>query len=151
MGPGILPETTVGKHNPPCHLQMPTKTLSCKKEAICEQKRRRVVWAKTHLKWTVSKWKSGQTSPNLTFLLEITYAVSSELKRMETFQHVISIQLKKQHLWWYGGGGGYFSRTMQNHLLQLLQLHGFIVQESGAELACLQSRSFTYWEHLVHH
>ncbi len=36
MGPGILPETTVGKQNPPCHLQMPTKALSCKKEAICE-------------------------------------------------------------------------------------------------------------------
>ncbi len=36
MGPGILPETTVGKHNPPCHLQMPTKALSCKKEAVCE-------------------------------------------------------------------------------------------------------------------
>ena len=36
MGPGILPETTVGKHNPPCHLQMPTKALPCKKEAICE-------------------------------------------------------------------------------------------------------------------
>ncbi len=34
MGPGILPETTVGKHNPPCHLQMPT--LSCKKEATWE-------------------------------------------------------------------------------------------------------------------
>ncbi len=33
---GILPETTVDKHNPPCHLQMPTKALSCKKEAICE-------------------------------------------------------------------------------------------------------------------
>ncbi len=32
MGPGILLETTVGKHNPPCHLQMSTKTLSCKKE-----------------------------------------------------------------------------------------------------------------------
>ncbi len=28
--------TTVGKHNPPCHLQMPTKALSFKKEAICE-------------------------------------------------------------------------------------------------------------------
>ncbi len=55
MGPGILPETTVGKHN----LQMPTKARSCKKEAICEhvQKRRRVLWAKAHLKWTVSKWK----------------------------------------------------------------------------------------------
>ncbi len=36
MGPGILPETTVGKHNLSCHLQMPTKTLWCKKEAICE-------------------------------------------------------------------------------------------------------------------
>ncbi len=36
MGHGILPETTVGKHNPPCHLQMPNKALSCKKEALCE-------------------------------------------------------------------------------------------------------------------
>ncbi len=36
MGPEIFPETTFGKHNPPCHLQMPTKALSCKKEAICE-------------------------------------------------------------------------------------------------------------------
>ncbi len=35
MGPGILPETTVGKHNPPCHLKMPTKALSCKQEVIC--------------------------------------------------------------------------------------------------------------------
>ncbi len=30
MGPGILPETTIGKHNPPCHLQMPTKALLTK-------------------------------------------------------------------------------------------------------------------------
>ncbi len=36
MSPEILLETTVGKHNPPCHLQMPTKALSCKKEAICD-------------------------------------------------------------------------------------------------------------------
>ncbi len=43
-----------------------------------------------------------QTSPNLTFLLEITYAVSSGLKRRETFQHIIGVQLKSQHLWWYG-------------------------------------------------
>ncbi len=25
----------------------------------------------------------------------------------------------------------YFSRTMQNHILQLLQQHGFVVEESG--------------------
>ncbi len=36
MGSGILPETTVGKNNMPCNLQMPTKALSCKNEAICE-------------------------------------------------------------------------------------------------------------------
>ncbi len=36
------------------------------------QKRCCVLWAKAHLKWTVSKWKSGQTSPNLTILMEIT-------------------------------------------------------------------------------
>ncbi len=36
MGPGILPETIVDKHTPLCHMQMPTKALSCKKEAICE-------------------------------------------------------------------------------------------------------------------
>ncbi len=35
------------------------------------QKHRRVLWAKAHLKWTVSKVFYGQTSPNLTFLLEI--------------------------------------------------------------------------------
>ncbi len=45
----------------------------------------------------------GQTSPNLTFLLKITDAVSSGLKRSETFQRVISVQFKSQHLWWYGG------------------------------------------------
>ncbi len=39
-------------NNPPCHLQMPTKALSCKKEAICEH------GPEAHLKWTVSKWKS---------------------------------------------------------------------------------------------
>ncbi len=65
MGPGILPETTVSKHNPPCHLQMPTKALSCKKEAV-----------------------------------------SPGLKRRETFQRVISVQFKSQHLWWYGGAYG---------------------------------------------
>ncbi len=57
MGPGILPETTVGNRNLPCHLQMPTKALSCKKEAICKHGPETPSWAKAHLKWTVSKGK----------------------------------------------------------------------------------------------
>ncbi len=30
----------------------------------------------------------------------------------------------------------YFSRTVQNHILAALKQHGFVVEESGAELAC---------------
>ncbi len=59
MGPGIFPETTVGKHNPLCHLQMSTKALSQRKPYVSMvQKRHRVLWAKVRLKWTESKWKS---------------------------------------------------------------------------------------------
>ncbi len=96
MGPGILPETTVGEHNPPCHLQMPTKSLSCKKEAICEHgpEAPSCPVGQGSFKMVFN----GQTSPNLTFLLEITDAVSSGLKRRESFQHVISVQFKSQHL-----------------------------------------------------
>ncbi len=67
------------------------------------QKFHRVFWAKAHLKVEVFY---GQTSANLTFLLEITDAVSSGLKSRDTFQRVISIQFKSQHLWWYGGAYG---------------------------------------------
>ncbi len=67
------------------------------------QKRRRVLWAKAHLKWISGRVFYDQTSPNLIFLLEITDTVSSGLKRREIFQRVISIQFKSQHLWWYGG------------------------------------------------
>ncbi len=67
------------------------------------QKRCRVLWAKANLKWFQRrKVFYGQTSPSLTFFLEITDTVSSGLKRRETFQCVISIQFKSQHLWWYG-------------------------------------------------
>ncbi len=67
-------------HNPPCHLQMP-KLYHAKRKPYVNmvQKRRRVLWAKTHLKFTVSKWKSVLI--NLTFLLEISDTVSSGLKR----------------------------------------------------------------------
>ncbi len=95
-------ETTVGKHNPLCHLQMPTKALSCKKEAYVSmvQKHSRVLRAKAHLKWTVSKWKSVLWSDESKFdiLVGITDAMSSGLKRRETFQRVISFQFKSQHL-----------------------------------------------------
>ncbi len=129
-------------------------------------------------------------SANLTFLLEFTDAVSSGLKRRETFQCVISVQFKSQHLWWYGCISAYkciryglacFGRHyecwevykgLEQHMLpsrrRLFQGSPCVFQQDnakphtaaitptwlqslGAELACLQSRSFTYREHLAHH
>ncbi len=106
MGPGILPETTVGKHNPPCHLQMQLKLYHAKRKPYVNmvQKRRRVLWAKAHLKWTVSKWKSVLWSDESKFDILVGNHGRCVLraKEEETFQRVISIQFKSQHLWWYG-------------------------------------------------
>ncbi len=104
MGPGILPETTVGKYNPPCHLHMPTKALSCKKEAICEHGPEAPSCPVGQGSFKIDCFKMGgkvfygQTRPNFTFLLEIKDAVSSRLLRRETLQRVISVQFKSQHL-----------------------------------------------------
>ncbi len=94
MGPGILPETTVGKHNPPCHLQMPTKTLSCKKEAICEHGLLNTCPVgqgsfKTDC-FKVEKCSTARRVQVLHFLLEITDAVSSGLKRRERPSSMLS-------------------------------------------------------------
>ncbi len=60
MGPRILPEITVDKHNLPCYLQMPSKALSCKKEAICEHGPEAPLCpvGQGSFKGTFSKWKS---------------------------------------------------------------------------------------------
>ncbi len=58
MGPGILPETNVGKHNPPCHLQVPTKALSCKKETICEHGLEAPSCSVGQGSFKMEKWKS---------------------------------------------------------------------------------------------
>ncbi len=44
----------------PSAVQMPTKLYHAKSKPHVNivQKRRRVLWAKTHLKWTILKWKS---------------------------------------------------------------------------------------------
>ncbi len=94
-------ETTVSKHNPPCHLQMPTKALSCKKEAICEHGPEAPSCPVDQGSFKIFQSRKvfyGQTSPNLTLLLEITDAVSFRQRRRETFQRVISFQLKSQNL-----------------------------------------------------
>ncbi len=57
------------------------------------QKRRRVLWAKAHLKWTVSK--SGKVSKLYILVGNHGRCI---LKRRETFQPVVSVQFKSQYL-----------------------------------------------------
>ncbi|KAK3557269.1 hypothetical protein QTP70_026265, partial [Hemibagrus guttatus] len=61
------------------------------------QKRRRFLWAKAHLKWTVAKWKTV-SNQNLKFFLENWDAMSSGLKRTRTTRVVISAQFRSLHL-----------------------------------------------------
>ncbi len=107
-GPMNTSRNNCRKHNPPCHLQMQTKALSCKKEAICEHGPEAPSCPVGKGSFAMDLFQSGnvfygQINPNLTFLLKITDAVSSGLKRRETFQCVISGQFKSQHLWWCEG------------------------------------------------
>ncbi len=69
LGPEILPETTFGKHNPPCHLQISIKSISCKKEAICEHgpEAASCPVGQDSFKRIVSKWKSVQWSDESKF------------------------------------------------------------------------------------
>ncbi len=127
--------------------------LSCKKEAICEHGPEAPSCRVGQDSFKMDFFKVEKWSDESKFNILVGNHVRRVLRAKEDgdlpacYQHSVQKPASR----WYGGGGGYFSRTMQNHILQLLQLHGFIVQESGAELAFLQSRSFTYWEHLVHH
>ncbi len=97
-GPRNTSRNDCRKHNlrAMCRCQLKLYHAKRKPYVNMVQKRCRVLWAKAHLKWTVLKWKmfNAQMSPNVTFLLEITDAMSSRLKRRETetFLRVISVQ-----------------------------------------------------------
>ncbi len=173
------PETTVGKHNPPCHLQMPTKALSCKKEAICEHgtEAPSCPVGQGSFKMSVWKWKSVLWSDESKFDILVGNHRRHVLRAKEEGDlpacHQRSVQKPASLMVWgcisaYGMGSlhvlegtmnaeryikvleqhmlpsrqclfkgtcdfslVYFSRTMQNHILQLLQQHGFVVEESG--------------------
>ncbi len=152
------------------------------------QKRRRVLWAKAHLKWTVSKWKSVLWSDESKFDILVgnhgwrvlwakeegdlpacyqrsvqkpaslmvwggcisAYGMGSLHVLEGTMNAERYIKVLEQHTVCSPPDDVYFSRIMQHHILQLLQQHGFVVEKYGCWIG-LQSRSFTYREHLVHH
>ncbi len=92
-------------HRAICRCQLKLYHAKRKPYVNMVQKRHSVLWAKAHLKWTVSKWKSVLWSDESKFGILVGNHGRRvlRLKRRETFQHVISVQFKSQHLWWYGG------------------------------------------------
>ncbi len=86
-------------NNALCHLQMPTKALLCKKEAICEHGPEvpSCPVDQGSFKMDCFNMFYGQTSPNLTFLFDHGCRVL-RAKDKETFWCVISVQFRSQHL-----------------------------------------------------
>ncbi len=122
------------------------------------QKRRRVLWAKAHLKWSISKWKSVLWSDESKFDNLVGKHRRRVLRAKEEGDLPVcqrSVQKPASLMVWgcisaYGMGSLHvlegtmnaeryikvleqhmLPRTMQNHILQVLQQHGFIVEESG--------------------
>ncbi len=143
------------------------------------QKRRHVLWAKAHLKWTVSKWKSVLWSDESKFDFLIgNHGILQAKERSSTFISKASISDGMGVHKWYGMcslhvlegtmNAEKYKKVLEQHMLPYRRrvfqqdnakphtaanttawLHSRRVR--GAELACLQSRSFTSREHLVHH
>ncbi len=164
MGPGILPETTVGKHNPPCHLQMPTKALSCRKKAICEHGPEAPLCPVGQGSFKMDCFKVEKCS--------MVYESKSDILVRNHGRRVLrakeegdlpacyqcSVQNPASLMVWgcisaYGMGSLHvlegtrnderYIKGLEQHMLpsrgcvfQLLQQHGFVVKECGAELAC---------------
>ncbi len=67
------------------------------------QKRRRVLWDKAHLKWTVSKWKSVLWSDESKFDILVGNHRRHVLRaKAEGDLPACSHRSVQKHLWWYG-------------------------------------------------
>ncbi len=82
-------------HRAICRCQLKLYNAKRKPYVNMVQKRRRVLWAKAHLKWTVSKWKSVLWSDESKSDILVGNHGRRVLRAKEKF--------KSQHLWWYGG------------------------------------------------
>ncbi len=88
-------------HRAICRCQLKLYHAKRKPYVNMVQKRRRVLRAKALLKWTVSKWKSVLWSDESKFDILVGNhgcRVFLAKEERETFQHVISVQFKSQHL-----------------------------------------------------
>ncbi len=85
-------------HRAICRCQLKLYHAKRKPYVNMVQKCRRVQWAEAHLKWTVLKCKSVLWSDVSKFDILVGNHGRCILKRRETFQDVISVQFKSQHL-----------------------------------------------------
>ncbi len=133
------------------------------------QKCRRVLWAKAHLKWTVSNWKSVLWSDKSKFDILVGNHGRRVLRAKEEGDlpacYQRSVQKPVSLMVWgcirAYGSLHVLEGTMNAERWYLFQqdtakphtaaITTAWLHSRRAELACLQSRSFTNREHLVHH
>ncbi len=143
-------------HRAICRCQLMLYHAKGKPYVNMVQKRHRVLWAMAHLKWTVSKWKSVLWSPNVTFLLEITDAVSMEEEGglPACYQHSVNaeryIKVLEQHML-PSRRRVFQQNNTKPHTAAITTswIHSRRVWVLNPD--AVQSRSFTYREHLTHH
>ncbi len=105
MGSGLLWQafvsTTIRSDIHKCQLK-----LYCQKEALCNsvQKRRRLLWARRHLGWTITQWKRVLWSDESVFQVFFGRNGRRVLRTKEERiqQTVTSNKSKSQGLSWYG-------------------------------------------------
>ncbi len=163
-----------------CRCQL--KLYHAKRKAYVNmvQKRRRVLWAKAHLKWTVSKWKSVLWSDESRFDILVGNQ-GTPWKGDLPACYQCSVQKPASLMVWgcisaYGMGSLHVLEGTMNaeRYIKVLEQHMLpsrwrVFQQDNAKphtaaittawlhsrrVRCwigLQSRSFTYRQHLVHH
>ncbi len=130
------------------------------------QKRRCVLWAKAHLKWTVSRWKSVLWSDESKFEILVGNHGRRVLWAKEegelTTCYQCSVQKPASLMVWGGNdlegtmNAERYIKVLEQHMLPS-RCHLFQQDNAKPHTAAittawlLQSRSFTYREHLAHH
>ncbi len=140
------------------------------------QKRRRFLWAKAHLKWTVAKWKtvlwSDETKCEVLCGKLGRHVIRTKEDKDNPSCYQRSVQkpaslmvwgcmsvfgMGSLHIWKGTINAERYIQVLEQHMLpsrcRLFQGRPCIFQHDNARphMASLQSRSFTHRKHLAHH
>ncbi len=155
-----LSSTTIRSYIHKCQL----KLYCAKRKAYVNsvQKRRRLLWARRHLGWTITQWKRVLWSDESVFQVFLggMDAVCSGPKKKRIIQTVTSNKSKSQGLSWYGVVSVPLAKVTCTSVMAPLMLKSTFCthykvlaaeeEGTGTWLACLQSRPVSNRECVAH-